>query len=161
MTYMDYVGSVDCEALPAADDAWTQMLEVLLDLWPSYVARCAEHRLPPTQAHALLRLTTDDAMRMRDLADLLGLDPSTVTGVVHRLEERGLVRRVRGPDRRERLVAATERGLATRQALVQTLRRAPGAIARLAPEQQERIAVALMALERPDARRPQALRNSQ
>jgi DNA-binding MarR family transcriptional regulator len=45
------------------------------------------------------------------LSDILRLHPSTLTGILHRLERRGLVRRTRDPeDRRRAQLALTARG---------------------------------------------------
>ncbi len=53
----------------------------------------------------------------RDLAALLGLDPSQVVALVDELEAAGLVERRPSPsDRRTRLVAATARGRRVRRA---------------------------------------------
>lgn len=71
--------------------------------------------LPVPVARTLLLL--DDPTSMRDLADQLACDPSHITGIADRLEERGLVRRVAGRDRRVRLLELTEDGVALRDEL--------------------------------------------
>jgi len=131
------------EQIQAVDGAWGQLVRVMLDLWPQFVAACAVHDLPPAQGHALLRMVDRRAMKMRDLAELLTLDPSTVTGVVDRMEARGLVRRVTGPDRRAKLLEPTAHGLELRAELLRTLNRTPGPIERLPRAQREQIAAAL------------------
>ncbi|HZO37296.1 MAG TPA: MarR family transcriptional regulator [Solirubrobacteraceae bacterium] len=128
---------------PAVGGAWGQLLRVMLDLWPYYLARCAAHDLPPVQAQALLRMHDRAEMKMRDLAEVLSLDPSTVTGVVDRLEARGLVERQIAPDRRAKILSLTDEGWRVRASLLDSLGRAPGLIAGLHPERQHEIAEAL------------------
>jgi DNA-binding MarR family transcriptional regulator len=61
----------------------------------------------------LLRTLGDGPRRITDLAELEGLAQPTVTLLVKRLEERGLVRRERGPeDGRVVLVSSTAAGTA-------------------------------------------------
>ena len=76
----------------------------------------ARHGLTGQQA-ALLR-SLDHPRRMRAVADHLRCDPSNVTGLIDRIERRGLVERAPDPDdRRVRLLALTERGRAVRDGL--------------------------------------------
>jgi DNA-binding MarR family transcriptional regulator len=65
-----------------------------------------------THFHVLTLLRHHDAMPMSRLADVLGTSMPSVTGIVDRMEERGLVERVRVPDdRRIVLVSPTVAGL--------------------------------------------------
>lgn len=65
--------------------------------------------LTPVQAKVLLTLESPTPMRC--LAESLGCDPSNVTGVVDRLEERGLTTRVESrEDRRVKHIEATPAG---------------------------------------------------
>lgn len=59
----------------------------------------AEHDLSLTQLR-LLGLLRDRRPRMTDLAAFLGLDKSTMSGLVERAERRGLVARGKSPDDR-------------------------------------------------------------
>jgi DNA-binding MarR family transcriptional regulator len=56
----------------------------------------AEHDLSLTQLR-VLGILRDRRLRMTELADYLGLDKSTMTGLVDRAERRGLLERVRNP----------------------------------------------------------------
>jgi DNA-binding MarR family transcriptional regulator len=72
----------------------------------------AEHDLSLTQLR-MLGVLRDRRPRMAQLATLLGLDKSTVSGLIERAERRGLVRRVpSATDARAVEVEATEDGLA-------------------------------------------------
>jgi len=80
-----------------------------------------------------------EAVPMRDLADRLQCDPSNVTFLADRLEERGLIeRRPDLSDRRVKLLALTTAGLAVRTRIVQAAAtRSP--LARLSPADQQRL----------------------
>jgi DNA-binding MarR family transcriptional regulator len=59
---------------------------------------------------------TRDGISQRDLAEVLGLDPSQVVALVDELAAAGLVERRPSPtDRRQRLVAATAQGVRVRR----------------------------------------------
>jgi DNA-binding MarR family transcriptional regulator len=80
--------------------------------------RCAGSRrlvqlgISMTHFHVLTLLRYHDAMPMNRLADALGASMPSTTGIVDRMEERGLVERVRVPDdRRIVLVRPTPAGL--------------------------------------------------
>jgi DNA-binding MarR family transcriptional regulator len=65
-----------------------------------------------THFHVLTLLRHHDAMPMGRLADILDASLSSATGIIDRMEERGLVERVRVPDdRRVVLVRPTQAGL--------------------------------------------------
>jgi DNA-binding MarR family transcriptional regulator len=68
--------------------------------------------LPLHLARALLRL--DTPAQMGDLAERLDCNRSNVTAIADQLEERGLVMRVPGEDRRVKLLALTDAGRAER-----------------------------------------------
>ena len=72
--------------------------------------RAAEHDLSIIQTR-LLGVLRDRKPTMNELARFLGLDKSSVTGLVDRAERRGLVARVpSATDRRAVLVSLTEEG---------------------------------------------------
>jgi DNA-binding MarR family transcriptional regulator len=82
-----------------------------------FLIAATELELHPAQAGALLQLT--DALPMHQLAAELGCDNSNVTGLVDRLEGRGLVARQEDPtDRRVRQVVLTAAGRKMRQRLL-------------------------------------------
>jgi DNA-binding MarR family transcriptional regulator len=72
--------------------------------------------LTPVQAKLLMSL--DGPTPMRCLADSLGCDPSNVTGLVDRLQERRLITRVESSeDRRIKRIDATAQGRKLRSAI--------------------------------------------
>src|ERR1700685_795116 len=71
----------------------------------------AEHQLSLTQLR-VLAILRDRQGAMSDLAAYLGLDKSTISGLVDRAEKRGLLRRTPNPsDGRGVDVALTEEGM--------------------------------------------------
>lgn len=67
----------------------------------------------PVQFAALQTVATSPGIDQRTLASRIGLDTSTVAGVVDRLEARGLLQRsASAQDRRVRLLAITDEGSA-------------------------------------------------
>ena len=72
---------------------------------------------------------------MGRLAGGLGCDASNITGVIDRLEARGLVERRAGErDRRVKVLVVTERGLELRRRLLRRIAEPPEPIARLSPD---------------------------
>ncbi|MDH6604617.1 DNA-binding MarR family transcriptional regulator [Streptomyces sp. SAI-208] len=85
--------------------------DVAARFYSDYEDAAAEHALTDVQAR-LLGLLSLEPLPMRKLAQKLKCEPSNVTGIVDRLETRGLVERRPDPaDRRVKVAAATEAGL--------------------------------------------------
>lgn len=109
-------------------------------VWASEMARAdltrviAEYDLPLPLARAVLQL--DEPAPMRDLALALSCDRSHVTGMADGLEERGLVQRVPGVDRRVKLLALTERGRTLRSDLNRAVAAQSRILAALSREEQ-------------------------
>ncbi|MFC6062066.1 MarR family winged helix-turn-helix transcriptional regulator [Streptomyces ochraceiscleroticus] len=82
-----------------------------------YEHAAAEHALTGAQAR-VLGLLAREPLPMRRIAQRLKCEPSNVTGIVDRLESRGLVERRPDPaDRRVKLAAPTEAGRSTAEEL--------------------------------------------
>ena len=98
---------------PAAE-AWALMARLLfVHGKPRFPAIAAELDLHPSQA-IVLRLLAEPRS-MGELAEAMHCDNSNITGIVDRLEERGLAeRRPSEHDRREKLIAATGAGIEMR-----------------------------------------------
>ena len=93
--------------------------------------------LHPAQAGALTQLDEHSGSPMHEIASHLACDSSNVTGIVDRLEARGLVaRRTSEQDRRVKHIVPTPLGLEVRSALRERMARAPAAIERLSTEDQ-------------------------
>ncbi|MEU2419489.1 MarR family transcriptional regulator [Streptomyces sp. NPDC007851] len=84
--------------------------DVVSRFYADYEEAAGEHTLTGAQAR-LLSLLSLEPLPMRKLAQKLKCEPSNVTGIVDRLEARGLVeRRPDSADRRVKLAAATDEG---------------------------------------------------
>jgi DNA-binding MarR family transcriptional regulator len=77
------------------------------------------------------------AVSMGELASALACDASNVTGLVDRLETRGLVRRTPSEhDRRVKVISLTPGGVRVRTVFIQRLTAPPEALGRLSPAEQ-------------------------
>ncbi|MGW7427197.1 MarR family winged helix-turn-helix transcriptional regulator [Streptomyces sp. NPDC054813] len=84
--------------------------DVVSRFYADYEEAAGEHALTGAQAR-LLSLLSLEPLPMRKLAQKLKCEPSNVTGIVDRLEARGLAERRPDPaDRRVKLAAATDEG---------------------------------------------------
>ena len=97
-----------------------------------------------THFHVLTLLRHHDAMPMGRLAEILDASMSSTTGIIDRMEEKGLVERVRVPDdRRIVLVRSTAAGLALiDEAELVKSEIITSAISRLDPDQLDRLTAA-------------------
>ncbi len=114
--------------------------EVVARYHEEYEEAAAGHALTGAQAR-LLSLLSLEPLPMRRLAQRLKCEPSNVTGIVDRLEARGLVERRPDPaDRRVKLAAAaTDEGRRVARGLQESLRFAREPLAGLSD--QERVAL--------------------
>jgi MarR family transcriptional regulator, organic hydroperoxide resistance regulator len=122
---------------PAAE-AWDHMSELMHRYGKArFMAAISEVELSPPQAMALRVLRPGHPVPMSELAGALRCDNSNVTGIVDRLEDRGLVeRRSARHDRRVKMLVVTEHGEAIRRRLAERLAAAPEPLARLSDEDQ-------------------------
>jgi DNA-binding MarR family transcriptional regulator len=123
-----------------ADQAWALLLQLAFErVHAHFAAAVAELDLAPLQAKALHELNIEPPISMRELADRLKSDPSNVTGLIDRLEARGLVERRPDPtDRRVKGLALTSAGMNLRERLFARLYAAPRAVADL-PERDQHL----------------------
>src|SRR4051812_50107186 len=99
---------------PAAE-AWALMQRLFGPQRKRFMTLAAEYELSPPQLGALKALDPERPVAMSELAGILGCDNSNVTGIVDRLEYRGLVeRRPAEHDRRGKLLAPPPQGPAAR-----------------------------------------------
>jgi MarR family transcriptional regulator, organic hydroperoxide resistance regulator len=120
-----------------ASEAWALMHELFHASRRRFLAVASEFELSPPQVRALGVLDPERPVPMSELAEALHCDNSNVTGIVDRLEDRGLVeRRSASHDRRVKMLAVTGRGAEVRARLAERLDEAPEPLARLSPEDQ-------------------------
>lgn len=125
---------------PQADvarEAWELLFRVAKAKHGVLSARLAELDLTPVQGHALRRLDPEQPLAMNALADALYCHASNVTGIIDRLESRGLVERRSGAeDRRVKTVVLTPEGTEVRGRVIELLSEPPAAISSLSDADQ-------------------------
>ena len=129
-----------------AQEAWQLLWRIMQAHKPRFLALAQELGLSPMQLHALRLMEPGAEMPMSSLAGKLFCDASNVTGIVDRLEARGLIeRRPASYDRRVKLLALTDEGRRVREAAWQQLSQPPPEIAALPLAQQRALRDALRA----------------
>ena len=104
---------------------------------PRIPAVAAEFDVSPMGLKLLQILEPDDELPMSTVADRLYCDASNVTGIVDRLEARGLLERWDDPrDRRVKRIALTDEGARARERVLERLYEPPEPIARLSQADQ-------------------------
>src|SRR5216117_769027 len=94
-----------------ACEAWQLLLKFFFNRRAGLPALASEFELSPAQCHVLHLIEPDRPMPMGRVAEALACDASNVTGLVDRLESRGLVRRQPSAgDRRVRVLQLTPAG---------------------------------------------------
>jgi DNA-binding MarR family transcriptional regulator len=129
-----------------AREAWELLWRVMQAHKGRMMALAGELGLAPMQLHALRLIEPGAELPMSSLAGKLFCDASNVTGIVDRLEARGLIeRRPASYDRRVKLLALTDEGRRVREAAWQQLSQPPPEIAALPLAQQRALRDALRA----------------
>jgi DNA-binding MarR family transcriptional regulator len=119
-----------------AREATELLVEVLHLQKRRFHAAAKEYGLSPQQAATLSYLTPDEGIPMSALAELLMCDASNVTGIVDKLEARGLAKRDQGADRRVKVLKLTSDGETMRLAMREQLLTPPDWIANLSRDDQ-------------------------
>ena len=124
--------NVRAKADPATE-AWTTFLGILFDERPPRIPSvAAQFDVSPMGLKLLQTLEPGVEMPMSALAERVYCDASNVTGMVDRLEARGLLERRDDPrDRRVKRIALTDEGAALRVEVLARLYEPPAAITRL------------------------------
>jgi MarR family transcriptional regulator, lower aerobic nicotinate degradation pathway regulator len=111
---------IDLDTLPGHYIRRLQQIAVAI-----FLQECQAHGITPVQYAALQSIGNAPGTDQRTLARAIGLDTSTVAGVIDRLEARALVLRSASPqDRRVRLLTLTDTGRALLKAAVPAMQRA-------------------------------------
>jgi DNA-binding MarR family transcriptional regulator len=103
-------------------EAWTLLLRLLRAEQADLLERWAEFELSSAQGDLLCLLEPGQSVTMVSLARAMRCHDSNVTGLVDRLEQRGLIERRGDPkDRRVKLIALTRNGETLRGRLFERL----------------------------------------
>jgi MarR family transcriptional regulator, organic hydroperoxide resistance regulator len=117
-------------------EAWSLMHWLMITNRHRFMAMGGEFELAPQQMIAV-RILGGGPLKMSELAQALFCDSSNVTGIVDRLEERGLVRREPAEgDRRVKLLVLTEDGEWLRTQITKRMAEPPPPIASLSEKDQ-------------------------
>jgi DNA-binding MarR family transcriptional regulator len=120
-----------------ADEVWTVLRGLLAEQRRRFLTASSELALHAGQAAALLNMDPDAPRPMHELATQLACDNSNVTGIIDRLEARGLVaRRTYEQDRRVKHVVLTPRGVEVRDRLLAQVGQPPAGLGRLSTAEQ-------------------------
>jgi|Tabmets5t2r1_1033131.scaffolds.fasta_scaffold74794_2 MarR family transcriptional regulator, organic hydroperoxide resistance regulator len=120
-----------------AEEAWALLWSIMQANKRRMIEMARELDFSPVQLHLLRLLEPGVETPMRALAQQLFCDPSNVTGIVDRLEARGLIeRRSLETDRRVKIIRLTPEGQRVRAEVVERMSSPPEEIAALSLESQ-------------------------
>jgi DNA-binding MarR family transcriptional regulator len=120
-----------------AGDAWQLLVQLFFAQRARLPVVAAELELSPAQCHLLHLIEPGRPIPMRRLAETLACDASNVTGLVDRLESRGLVRRrASAEDRRVKVLNLTPTGSRLRALLLDRMTTPPVTLGRLSAREQ-------------------------
>ena|SRR5271165_2389163 len=130
------LAATEQQASPAAE-AWALLHRLMQGERRRFLALASELDLHPAQMGALAQMEPDRPVPMSELAALLQCDNSNITGIVDRLEARGLVeRRPYEQDRRVKHIVLTQLGIEQRARVREQMAAAPEAFRRLSAADQ-------------------------
>jgi len=122
---------------PHGCDAWRLLVQLSLSQRGNLPSLAAEFELSPAQCHVLHLIEPGRPVPMGEVAGALSCDASNVTGLVDRLEARGLVVRQPSPaDRRVKVLTLTAAGRRIRTVLIERLTSPPDTLGRLSTQEQ-------------------------
>jgi DNA-binding MarR family transcriptional regulator len=120
-----------------ACEAWQLLLKFFFSQRSDLPAIAAEFELSPAQCHVLHLIEPDQPVPMGRIAEGLSCDASNVTGLIDRLESRGLVRRQpSAEDRRVKVLELTPEGTRLRSTVLDRMTRPPDILNRLSAGEQ-------------------------
>jgi DNA-binding MarR family transcriptional regulator len=112
-------------------EAWRLLFQLFRTQRKEMAKMHSEFQFNPAQVHLLMSLENGPAP-MSELAEALHCDASYITGLVDKLEDRGLVQRSPNPaDRRVKLIVPTPEGLEMCKRLMDRFSEPPPFIASL------------------------------
>jgi MarR family transcriptional regulator, organic hydroperoxide resistance regulator len=119
-----------------ACEAWKLLIRLFFTQRADLPTVAAEFDLSPAQCHLLHLMEPDQPIPMGRIAEALACDASNVTGLVDRLESRGLVRRQpSAEDRRVKALELTPAGVRLRTAVLKRMTEPPESLDRLSSDE--------------------------
>ena len=140
--YTDKAGSVQAAADPAACEAWQCMRTLVVgdEAFGEVRRISSEVGLTAALMKALLKLSPENPVAIRELADQFGCDASYVTALVDGLEKAGMAERQAHPtDRRIKVVVRTKKGGETVARVEGLLAKPPASFRRLSSDEQSQL----------------------
>jgi DNA-binding MarR family transcriptional regulator len=123
-----------------ACEAWKLLMKLFFAQRADLPTLAAEFDLSPAQCHVLHLIEPDRPVPMGQIAENLACDASNVTGLVDRLESRGLVRRQPSAgDRRIKVLELTPAGARLRSVVMERMTEPPEILGRLSLEEQREL----------------------
>src|SRR5215470_15777095 len=120
-----------------ACQAWQLLVKFFFTQRADLPSLASEFELSPAQCHVLHLIEPDRPMPMGRLAEALACDASNVTGLIDRLESRGLIRRhSSSADRRVKALELTAAGARLRSTVLERMTKPPESLSRLSAEEQ-------------------------
>jgi DNA-binding MarR family transcriptional regulator len=120
-----------------ACEAWQLLVKFFFTQRADLPTLASEFELSPAQCHILHLIEPDRPIPMGRLAEALACDASNVTGLVDRLESRGLIRRqpaARAP--RVKVLELTAAGARLRLSVLERMVQPPDNLGRLSRDEQ-------------------------
>jgi len=115
-----------------ACEAWELLLKFFFSQRADLPLLASAFELSSAQCHVLHLMEPGQPIPMGRLAESLACDASNVTGLVRRLESRGLVRRKEGEtDRRVKVLELTPEGARLRSTVIERMTKPPAGWDRL------------------------------
>ena len=132
--------------------AWQLLVKFFFAQREHLPSSAAEFDLSPVQCHVLHLLEPERPTPMGRLAATLACDASNVTGLIDRMEQRGLVQRVSSAtDRRVKVLQLTPAGLRLRARMLKRMSAASHPLSRLSLSQQRALVKILETLVQQEA----------
>ena len=122
----------------APKEAWRLLFQLSRSNRREIAQLHSDFDLNPAQVQLILHVGSESGSPMNELAESLACDASYITGLVDKLETRGLVQRTAKPeDRRIKLIGLTPQGRDIRKQLYERVSQPPAFIAAMPPTDQE------------------------
>jgi len=120
-----------------ACEAWQLLVKFFFTRRADLPTLASEFELSPAQCHVLHLIEPDRPIPMGRIAEALACDASNVTGLIDRLESRGLVRRQPSAnDRRVKVLELTPAGARLRSTVLERMSTPPDTLGRLSADEE-------------------------